>query len=201
MNEQIRQLVDQIRALEDDLRTALHEQETRLHFRIVGKRIEFQKAIAERHREFRQGVLPWLARTELRNLVSAPFIYGMIVPFALFDMAISLYQLICFPLYRIGRVRRGDYIVLDRHNLGYLNVLERLNCTYCAYANGLIAYSTEIAARTEQYWCPIKHARKVLGTHERYREFADFGDAEHYEEQTLRLRQELRAEKDRVLPE
>jgi hypothetical protein len=55
--------------------------------------------------------------------------------------------------------------VFDRYHLAYLNVLEKLNC---AYANGLIAYVREIAGRTEQYWCPIKHARRVIGAHSHY---------------------------------
>ena len=36
----------------------------------------------------------------------------------------------------------------------------------------------EVAARTEIYWCPIKHARRVLGPHSYYQGFTDFGDAE-----------------------
>jgi hypothetical protein len=196
MNERIRRLLEEISALEDDLRTALHEQETRLHFRIVGKRIEFQKAIRDRHRELRVSLLSWFANAELRNVVSAPVIYAMVVPFVIFDIAVSIYQLLCFPLYRIRRVRRGDYIVIDRQNLDYLNFFERLHCTYCAYGNGVIAYASEIAARTEQYWCPIKHARKVLGTHARYRQFSDFGDATDYPAVVNRLRAELAAERE-----
>jgi hypothetical protein len=45
----------------------------------------------------------------------------------------------------------------------------------------MIAYISEIVARTEQYFCPIKHARKILGTHSRYVRFLDFGEAENYE--------------------
>ena len=54
-------------------------------------------------------------------------------------------------------------------------------CEYCAYANGLFAYAGEIAARTEQYFCPIKHAHKVLGTHARYNRFLGYGEADAYE--------------------
>ena len=60
------------------------------------------------------------------------------------------------------------------------HALEKLNCAYCAYANGLVGYVGEIAARTEAYWCPIKHARRMVMTHARYADFADFGDAEAY---------------------
>ena len=36
-------------------------------------------------------------------------------------------------------------------------------------------------ARTEEYFCPIKHARKVLASHSRYKRFLAFGDADEYE--------------------
>ena len=77
-------------------------------------------------------------------------------------------------------MKRGDFLVFDRHHLAYLNLLEKLNCAYCSYANGLINFTREIASRTEAYWCPIKHARRVLGTHQLYNEFPDFGDGDGY---------------------
>jgi hypothetical protein len=39
----------------------------------------------------------------------------------------------------------------------------------------------EILTRTEQYFCPIKHARKILGTHSRYKRFLAYGEADAYE--------------------
>jgi hypothetical protein len=90
------------------------------------------------------------------------------------------HQAICFPIYRLETVRRADYLVCDRHHLSYLNALEKLNCAYCSYANGLIAYVGEIAARAEGYWCPIKHARRLAYAHRHYTEFSDHGDAEAY---------------------
>ena len=80
----------------------------------------------------------------------------------------------------LSRVRRSDYLLFDRNYLAYLNVLEKLNCAYCSYASGAIAFVREVAARTEQHWCPIKHARRIIGAHEHYREFIEFGDAEAY---------------------
>lgn len=35
-------------------------------------------------------------------------------------------------------------------------------------------------ARAEQYWCPIKHALKVKGSHNRYATFLDNADAEGF---------------------
>ena len=65
-----------------------------------------------------------------------------------------------------------------------------------AYCGGLFAYAREVAARTEQYWCPIKHARKTLDPHRLYALFADFGQAEEYHELSSNLRTALRDEKD-----
>ena len=93
------------------------------------------------------------------------------------DLFVTVYQAVCFPVYGIAKVRRGDYLIFDRYHLGYLNALEKLNCGYCSYANGLLSYVREIAGRTEQYWCPIKHARRVIGAHSHYAQFHDFGDA------------------------
>jgi hypothetical protein len=97
-------------------------------------------------------------------------------------------------VYAIPRVRRGDYLAFDRGQLTYLNAIEKINCEYCAYANGLIAYVREIASRTEEYWCPIKHARRVLGLHARYGSFVDYGDGDAYRHDLECLRAEARSE-------
>lgn len=180
MNERIRELLAQIGTLEDELRSNLHEQEQRLNYQLKGRRIEFEQSVKEAHARMKTGVLRWLFTSRPQNLLTAPVIYSMAVPLLLLDVGVSLYQLICFPVYRMARVRRADYFVYDRQHLGYLNVIERFHCNYCAYANGLLAYATEIVARTEQYFCPIKHARKIIGTHARYAHFLDYGDAADY---------------------
>jgi hypothetical protein len=181
MNDRIRHLLSQLTALEDDLRSALHEQETSVLFQIKGKRVEFEQSIKQAHRRLKKGFFRWLVTNRPQNLITGPIIYGMIIPLAIVDLFVSLYQAACFPIYRIAKVCRTDYIVLDRQHLEYLNFIEKFHCTYCAYAAGLVAYIGEIVARTEQYFCPIKHARKILGTHSRYARFLDYGEAADYE--------------------
>jgi hypothetical protein len=100
-------------------------------------------------------------------------------------------QWICFPLVGIPRVKRLDCLVIDRHRLGYLNAIEKVHCLYCSYANGLIAYVREIAARTEQYACPIKHSQPIAAPHDRYRLFVDYGDGEGYRRNLEGLRRSL----------
>jgi hypothetical protein len=194
VNDKVRELVDRIAALEQELALELHAQGERLHYRLAGKRVEFSQAVADAQRRLRMGLGAWLLRSRPRNLLSVPFIYGMIVPLAILDACVSCYQLICFPLYGIPRVRRGDYFAIDRHRLPYLNAIEKLHCAYCSYANGLLAYAREITARTEQYWCPIKHARPLPGQHGRYPSFLDYGDPADYHARVEGLRQALAKE-------
>ena len=47
------------------------------------------------------------------------------------NLVFSVYQGVCFPIYGIPKVRRRDYILLDRRHLAYLNWVEKLNCEYC----------------------------------------------------------------------
>jgi hypothetical protein len=106
----------------------------------------------------------------------------MVIPIFIFDASIFIYQHIAFRAYGIPVVKREDYFTIDRHHLGYLNLLEKFNCVYCGYGNGVTAYGKEIIARTEQYWCPIKHAARIKDPHTRYYNFLEYGDAEGYRE-------------------
>lgn len=130
----------------------------------------------------------FLRESNFATVATALVIYSLVVPLAFLDAMVALYQLICFPVYGIPRVPRGKYVVIDRHRLDYLNGIEKLSCVYCGYANGLIAWVRAVATRTEQYWCPIKHARPAQ-PHDRYPEFLDYGDAEGYRERLDEQRQ------------
>ena len=181
MNDRIQQLLQQMTALEDDLRAAISEQPSTMFFQIKGKRIEFEQSIKETHRRLKRNFFRWLITDRPQNLITGPIIYAMIIPLIITDLFITFYQATCFPIYGIKKVRRADYVIFDRQHLSYLNFIEKFHCTYCAYGTGMIAYISEIVARTEQYFCPSKHARKVLGTHARYINFLEFGEAEDYE--------------------
>lgn len=126
-----------------------------------------------------------------RHLIAAPFIYVVLVPLALLDLAVSLYQSICFRLWRLPRAARGAYFRIDRHKLAYLGSLQKLNCVYCGYANGVLAFAAEVASRTEQYWCPIQHETPPPSMHKRYRHFVAYGDKHDLDARWTRLRQAL----------
>ena len=165
MDERVRTLLNEISELEDELRSALPEQQTRMFYRIEGRRIEFEQGIREAQAKLRHGVFKWLAESQLRNVVTAPVIYSMIVPLAFLDLALTVFQAVCFPLYRAPTVKRADYILLDRFHLSYLNSLEKLNCAYCAYAAGVLAYAREIAARGRSLTARVRvHGHGGSGT-------------------------------------
>jgi len=194
MNTRITQLIDQIKQLEEELGQELHQHEDTMLYHLKGKKVEFEQSIKDVHRKLKTGIFQWLFGVRPINLITAPIIYGMIIPFILLDIAISFYQFSCFPIYKIAKVHRRDYIVFDRHHLAYLNIFEKFHCLYCSYANGLTAYIREILARTELYFCPIKHANKVLSSHKYYYQFLNYGDAKSYPDRLEAFRKKLATE-------
>lgn len=191
MNDHLSGLLHRIRALEDEVETELAKRRLALRFAVHEGKVSFEEAVLARHRALKTRLLHYVLGARPAMLLTAPLIYAMVVPLAILDLFLTVYQAVCFPVYGIEKVRRHDYLVFDRSQLAYLNAVERLNCAYCSYANGLIAYLREVAARTELFWCPIKHARRVLAAHPHYAAFVDYGDAEAYQQQLPGLRRTL----------
>jgi hypothetical protein len=200
MTQRNRERQARIEQLEQDLEHDGRQRETVAPCAMKGCRLLDAGVPAQQAERVQTGLLAYLWHAEWRHILSVPFIYLVAVPLGILDLSVSLYQLVCFPLYRIPRVRRRDFFEYDRGRLAYLNVLEKLHCQYCAYATGLLAYAREVVGRTEQYWCPIKHARHADGAppvHAHVCRFVAFGDADGYRQQLAPLRQEL-ADPDKV---
>ena len=194
VRDEITQLAGSIRTLERQLELALAKRRIELNYRVQDGIVQFEHVVLAKHRLLKERLWSYVFGARPAMILTAPVIYSLIIPLVLLDLFAALYQSACFPVYGIPRVRRRDYLAFDRGHLAYLNALEKLNCEYCAYANGLIAYIREIASRTEEYWCPIKHARRVLGVHARYGSFVDYGDGDAYRHDLERLRAQARAE-------
>lgn len=152
-------------------------------------------------RRLRADLVERISLLGLVNAATTPLIYVQAIPLVLLDLFVTAYQWICFPIYGVERVRRRRYSLLDRHRLPYLNAIEKLNCTYCAYANGVIAYTREVTARTEAYWCPIKHRSRVRDPHGLYEDFFEFGDARGYRRGLGTVRKSLGRPPRRLKPE
>jgi hypothetical protein len=186
----MKQHIDELLARIDALQNELEEEYRKARDDWAQKKADLADEFLRQQRRYKTGLFRFLARSRLLVVLTAPVIYAGWIPFLLMDLFVTLYQAFCFPVYRIPKVRRADYLIFDREDLPYLNLIEKFNCFYCSYGNGVAAYTREVAARTEQYWCPIKHARRVKTAHDRYPSFFDHGDAEAFKQGLNRLRQQ-----------
>ena len=191
MDARINEILERIKALQGELEAELGKAGQDIRYRLEGRKIYFEHEILAQQRLFKQNLLKYIATAKPKHLIVAPFIYAVFFPMLALDCFATLYQWVCFPIYGIPRIKRRDHMTHDRHHLAYLNVLEKINCYYCSYGFGLVSYLKEIISRTEQYWCPIKHASKLLETHPRYQHFADYGDAETYRNKLESIRKDF----------
>jgi hypothetical protein len=191
MNPIISELLARIQHMESEIEIEMKRKRAELQADFDETRVRFEHEVLEQQRRFKTGVISYLLTANLLSVLTAPVIYALLFPILLLDLSVTIYQHICFRAYGIPRVKRSDYFVYDRTHLAYLNLIEKINCAYCSYGNGVMAYGREVVARTEQYWCPIKHARKIMAAHPYYTGFVDFGNAQSYKDELENLRSEL----------
>jgi len=177
MNNAISRLIEDLRDLETNLEANIKEQRAKFRYELRETKVIFERQVLEQHRKFKSSIGQYFSSARILSVLSAPFVYAMIIPFVLLDLSVSIYQAVCFRLWQLPRFKRSDYIIIDRHLLGYLNGIEKLNCIFCGYVNGVIAFTRDVSGRTEEYWCPIKHARSMQSPHRDYYNFLDYGDA------------------------
>ena len=196
MRSRIEALFETIRTLEGDLETRLAAKRRSYGYKLKQGRLFISRRARARQAALKVGLRRYLIDSGVLTILTAPFIYAVAIPIFALDLVASLYQAVCFRVYGVDQVKRCAYVVFDRHRLPYLNAIQKVNCFYCAYANGVLAYVHEIASRTEQYWCPIKHAERLTGTHRRYDGFLEYGDVGEYPQSLEAQRQRLRDEGD-----
>ena len=134
----------------------------------------------------------YLSRVRFSFLITLPSILIMVAPAFFLDIAASFYQAINFRAYEIPMVDRKKYIFLDRYSLKHLNFMEKFFCVYCGYFNGVMQYVSEIASRTEEFWCPIKYSRKVGFKHKRYANYLEHEDTTEYHAKRKKIRLAMR---------
>ena len=193
MNPQIQEFLDRIQQLEAAIEQESQTRRQQWRVDFESHKVRFEKEVLAQQKRFKAGLLGYVFTADWRHVLCVPFIYPVLLPMLLLDAFVTVYQWVCFPLCGMARVRRSDYFVFDRTHLAYLNWLEKINCAYCSYGNGLMAYGRQVVGLTEQYWCPIKHARRVMQAHPHYHGFVDYGDAENYRAELARLREALKA--------
>lgn len=191
MHSTLNQLRERIEELEQELARELESKQREFRYTVEKKRVRFSREVQDAHRVLVKRWTDYAYESGWLMILTIPIIWFALLPAFVLDLFLVIYQAICFPIYGIPRVRRGDYVILDRQKLKYLNWLEKANCMYCGYFNGLMGYVREVAGRTEQYWCPIRHAHLPKSTHSRYDHFVDFGDAEGYRRRLAEIRKDF----------
>ncbi len=192
MDDRIESLLEKIKDLDGQLAQEMQKKQDEFFYQIIRKKVRFEREVKKQHKLLVMKIRQYLRESDIATILTAPVIWSVLFPAVLLDLFISFYQWVCFPVYGIPKVRRSDYIVMDRHYLSYLNGIEKMNCAYCGYFGGLVGYVQEVAARTEQYWCPIKHARRVKVIHSRYRKFFNYGDGEGYRKKIEEVRRDFK---------
>lgn len=184
------ELLERIGDMENELVQELSNRQEELLFTIEKRKILFSEEVQKQHEMLVTRFSDYVFDSGLLIILTVPIIWLALIPALFLDGVVSLYQLLCFPIYGIPRVKRRDHVVIDRHELHYLNWLEKINCAYCGYFNGLMGYVREVAARTEQYWCPVRHARPLKSVHSRYKTFFEYGDAKGYRQRLNEVRKQ-----------
>jgi len=191
MSERIKEMMVEIEDLKQKLKEEIEQQEKKIDYKIKNGHIEFEEEIFSKQKESMKHLLAWFSEIPFIQLLTAPVVYGMVLPALLLDLMLFIYTYVVSRVFKIRFAERRDYIVFARHYLGYLNIIEKLNCLYCSYFNGLMQYSAAIAGRTELYFCPIKHAKKIAYDHNYYDAFFTYGDGDDYPERLKKLREEV----------
>jgi len=190
--DRLEKVFAEFREAEKNLVRELQRKQQEFYYEIRRGKVHFTEAARLRQKDFLKRLANFFRDAPLLVLLTTPLIWFCLLPIVFLDLVLTIYQAVCFPIYGIPKARRADFILLDRRRLAYLNLIEKLNCEYCSYANGIFAYATEVAARTEQYWCPIKHALRMKGVHSRYQYFFDYGDAEGYRTRIEQVRRDFK---------
>ncbi len=188
MNDKIKEMIEEIEAMKVKLGEEIAQQEKDISYEIQNGYVRFEQEIFNRQKENMKNLLAWFRDIPLLHLLASPLVYAMVIPAILFDIILFVYQQVIFRIFKFKFIKRSDYILFDRQYLGYLNSIEKLNCLYCSYFNGLMQYAAAIAGRTELYFCPIKHAKKVAYQHDYYDEFFSYGDEDKYQEKLEEIR-------------
>jgi hypothetical protein len=191
MSDKIRKMMEEMESMKEKLREELAQEEKHINYEIKNGYITFEKEVLEKQKENMKNLLSWFGEIPLLHLLSAPIIYGLIIPAIFLDIILFIYQQVIFRIYKFESIKRSEYVIFDRQYLGYLNVIEKMNCMYCSYFNGLMHYASAIASRTELYFCPIKHAKNIAYGHEYYDLFLSYGNGEKYQENLKKLREDL----------
>ena len=105
MASSINSLREKIQALELELESEMSRQRAGLRFGLERGRVRFEEEVKRRHRQLRTHLARYIFTARPLVWITAPVIYSLIIPFVIVDIWVSLYQAVCFRVYRIPQVQ------------------------------------------------------------------------------------------------
>ena len=85
--DRLRSLLSRMAEIEAEIEEEIRRHGDELFEDLADKRESFEREVREAGDRVRENLRSWLRRSEPRNVVSAPFIYAMIVPIVFLDVA------------------------------------------------------------------------------------------------------------------
>lgn len=178
--DKIKAILEKIESLKNDLGFEYLDLQRRYEYYLSKRKVIFTPGAIAFQKMKKISLFRYIFSAHARHILSMPFIYAMLFPWMFLDLFLTIYQNTAFPLYGIPKVKRSEFFIYDRKYLKYLNLIQKVNCLYCSYMNWLFSFASEIAWRTEQYWCPIKHAEHSDSEHRYFMHFADYWNSDDF---------------------
>lgn len=114
----------------------------------------------------------------LGYIIAGFAIFGMAIPMMIADISARIYQVVYFSIHDIPKIKRSDYVVLDRWKMKGLTLRQKINCWYCEYANGVANWLKALVTQTEIYSCAIKHQVVPKGQEKQQEAYYERGEWE-----------------------
>ena len=141
-------LTNRIKALEKELQSALTSKAQEFEYSFASGKARFEKAVLEKHRNLKYRLPSYLLHGRFPGLPDrSDHLFGHRPLPAARSFPDGLSGNLFPGLRNSEGPSSGLHHAFDRGGLKYLNLLERLNCAYCSYGNGVLAYGVEVAAR------------------------------------------------------
>lgn len=119
-NLKLESLLDEIYKLEDRIEQEIKDRQKEFHFKIERGKVIFEKEILARHHKLKRKLLGYIVGAPVLIILSTPVIYSLIIPGLILDIFTTVYQMICFPIYGISKVRRREYI-MQKDGMGVIS--------------------------------------------------------------------------------
>ena len=98
MSDRLTEILEEISGLEKEIQQEIKRKEEEFEYKIRKGKVIFEDEVLKLQKAFSRPLFRYLMGARPLNVLTAPIIYALIIPAALVDSCIFLYQLICFPL-------------------------------------------------------------------------------------------------------